>query len=606
MDPIKVDFSKKSGAKKKEIVIPPEKALLKIIISLLGSVATAFIAYYFMLPALNFKDTQLYLYIGIVVASFVIFMALLTKVTAKPEYAPYLKKASRVPGILIGVLLLTVLIGGISSWVVFRAASYSNLITVNEKGNFKKEIDKQSAETYGGIPRLDEEAATRLATRALSKLQEIGKVSQYTVYPQYTQINYKNEPVRVASLQYASIIKWFTNRKDGFPGYIKINMATQKTEFIETDKAIRFSPAEHFGHLLKRYLRFTYPGYLFGTPVFELDESGNPYWICPRIDKTIGLFGGTDVVGFVLMDPTDTAGSSTYYSYEQAKTDKNLKWIDRLFSSDILIEQYNYHGKYNGGFWNSILGQKNVYITTEGHSFIAKDDDVYLYTGVTSVTSDQSIIGFILINQRTKAATFYQVAGATETTAMETAQGMVQDLGYTASFPLLVNVSDQPTYFMALKDSEQVNQKFAMIHVEKYNTIKVVGESMDNCLKLYINALIDAGIKPDIDPEDINDNGGKPDVDKNETLTGVIADIRTAVIAGDSNYYFKLAGSQPYYQIAASNAKIAVILTKGDKVTVTFKKPDDANTPIILLETLALATAAETTTAPVETTTAAP
>lgn len=597
MDPIKVDFSRKSGAKKKEIVIPPERAVLKIILSLLGSAATAFIAYYFMLPALNFKDTQLYLYIGIVIVSFVIFMAMLTRVTAKPEYAPYLKRASRVPGILIGLLLLTVLIGGISSWVVFRAASYSNLITVNDKGNFQKEIEKQSAETYGGIPRLDEDAASRLANRALSKLQEFGKVSQYTVYPQYTQINYKNEPVRVASLQYASIIKWFTNRKDGFPGYIKINMATQKTDFVKTEKAIRFSPAEHFGHLLKRYLRFNYPSYLFGTPVFELDEGGNPYWICPRIDKTIGLFGGTDVVGFVLMDPTDPAGKSEYYTTEQLKTDAKLKWIDRLYSSDLLIEQYNYRGKYNGGFWNSILGQKNVYVTTNGHSYVAKDDDVFMYTGVTSVTSDQSIIGFVLVNQRTKAATFYQVAGATEATAMETAQGMVQDLGYTASFPLLVNVSDQPTYFMALKDSEQVNQKFAMIHVEKYNTIKVVGESMDDCLKLYIKALENAGIKTDIDPEDINDNGGKPDADKIETLTGVIADIRTAVIAGESNYYFKLAGADTYYQIAASKSDFAVILNKGDKVTLTFKKPDDANTLIVSLETLALAAAAETTTA---------
>ena len=238
-----------------------------------------------------------------------------------------------------------------------------------------------------------------------------------------------------------------------------------------------------------------------------------------------------------------------------------------------------------------------MYVTTNGHSYVAKDDDVFMYTGVTSVTSDQSIIGFVLVNQRTKAATFYQVAGATEATAMETAQGMVQDLGYTASFPLLVNVSDQPTYFMALKDSEQVNQKFAMIHVEKYNTIKVVGESLPNCLELYIKALENAGIKTDIDPEDINDNDNTPDTDKIETLTGVIADIRTAVIAGDSNYYFQLAGGQTYYQIAASKSKIAIILSKGDKVTLTFKKPDDANTLIVSLETLAFAAAAETTTA---------
>lgn len=596
MDPIKVDFTNKGSNKKKEIVIPPERTAVKIIISILGSIVTAAVAYYFMLPAINLKDTNFYVYIGIVIASFVFFLAILTKVTTKPEYIPFVKKSATVPGILIGLLLVVGIAGGISSWVVFRANSYSNLITVNENGDFAKEIDKQSADTYGGIPRLDEAAAANLANRALSGLSKLGKVSQYTVYPQYTQINYKGEPVRVASLQYASIIKWFTNRKDGFPGYITINMATQKTEFVKSENSIRFSPAEHFGHLLKRYLRFNYPTYLFGTPVFELDESGNPNWICPRIDKTIGLFGGTDVIGFVLMDPTDPDGNSTYYTYDQAVNDKSLKWIDRLYSSDILIEQYTFHGKYNGGFWNSILGQKNVFITTDGHSYLAKDDDVFLYTGVTSVTSDQSIIGFILINQRTKDATFYQVAGATETTAMETAQGMVQDLGYTASFPLLVNVSDQPTYFMALKDSEQVNQKFAMIHVEKYNTIKVVGESLPNCLELYLKALENAGIKTDIDIEDINDNGNVPDVDKVETLTAAITEIRTAVIDGESNYYFKLAGSNTYYAIAASKSKLAIILNNGDQVTITYKKADTAIIAIESLE-IAKATIPEQTTA---------
>lgn len=598
MDPIKVDFTNKGSKKKKEIVIPPERSVLKIIISILGSILTAAVAYYFMMPALNFKDTNFYLYIGIVIASFVVILSLLTKVTTKPEYVPFIKKSAKIPGILIGLLLVVALIGGISSWVVFRANSYSKIISVNNNGNFAKEIAKQDAESYSNIPRLDEPAAANLANRALSGLSSIGKVSQYTVYPQYTQINYKGDPVRVASLQYANIIKWFTNRKDGFPGYIIINMATQKTEFVKSAKPVMYSPAEHFGRLLKRQLRFSHPTTLFGTPVFELDEQGNPFWICPVFDKTIGLFGGTDVIGMVLIDPAD--GSYKDYTLEQVKNDNSLKWIDRLFSSDLLIQQYNYYGKYNGGFWNSILGQKNVFITTDGHSYIAKDDDVFMYTGVTSVTSDQSIIGFILINQRTKAATYYRVSGATETTVMETAEGMVQDLGYTAAFPLLINVSDQPTYFMALMDTEMVNQKFAMINVEKYNTIKVVGDSLADCLQLYLKALTNAGIKTDIDINDIDDtdiNGSA--AASNKTATGLITEIRSAVLNGESCYYFRLAGSDVFYSISAAKAEEAIILNKGDNVTITYKAATKSKR---IVPAISIASAAEETT---ETATAA-
>lgn len=577
MDPIKVDFSGKSGGKK-EIVIPPEKAALKIILSILCTVVFAVVAFYVMLPAVNFKSYDFYLYLGLVAASFVVFTGLFTNVMMKPEYTPYVKKQAIVPGIIIGILIVAVGIGYVVSSEFFRAESYSNIIDVRTDSNFSEEIQEQDAESFSAIPKLDEGAAAQLATRALGVLEEKGYVSQFTVYPEYTQINYKDTPVRVAPLQYDNIIKWFTNTKNGFPGYVIIDMANESTKFVETEESIRYSPAEHFNKLLKRHLRFEYPTFMFADATFEIDDEGNPYWICARLDKTIGLFGGTDVIGAVVVKADSATGESAYYTIDEIKSDENLQWLDRIYDSDLLVQQYNYYGKYQNGFWNSILGQKNVITTTANYNYIAKDDDVWMYTGVTSVTSDQSITGFILINQRTKEAVYYSVTGGTEYSAQQAAEGRVKDLGYEATFPLLLNIGGEPTYFMSLKDpNNDIVQQYALINVAQYNNNKMgaTGTDLAKCLASYVAALKESGIKVDINPDDVvittPENPVTTPVEY-DVVTGAINDIRTAVMGGESYYYIRVAGNAAYYVIAASANEEVVIYNVGDNVEIKAEK----------------------------------
>ena len=587
MDPIKVDFSKKGGGKK-EIVIPPEKAALKIVISILATLVTAAVAFYVMLPPLNFKAYEFYLYLGIIVLAYAVFSALLSGVISKPEYMPYFKRQMIVPGVIVAVLLVVVGIGYLVSSPFFRAEAYSNIIEVRTDSNFAEEIDKQDAESFSNIPKLDEGVAATLAPRALGNLAEKGYVSQFSVYPLYTQINYKGTPVRVVPLQYSNIIKWFTNRSEGLPGYIVIDMANEVTTLKELDNGIKYSPAEHFGRLLKRHLRMNYPTYLFGNPSFEIDDEGNPYWICARLDKTIGLFGGTDVVGIVIVDAV--SGETEYVAIDNVKSDPKYQWIDRVYDSDLLVEQYNYYGRYQKGFWNSVLGQEDVYVTTEDYSYIAQDDDVYMYTGVTSVTSDQSITGFVLINQRTKESVYYSVAGAKEQSAQASAEGLdeIKAAGYQATFPLLLNIGGEPTYFMALKDvradGSQIIQSYALINVKQYTKIKVYGKTLAECLSKYIAQLEANGIKVDIDADQVVDpstdgDGSTGTQVETKTVTGKIADIRTQVVAGETCYYIKLVGSDVYYSISASKSESAVILNANDTVTIKYVVKDGAIIP---------------------------
>lgn len=575
MDPIKVDFSKKDGGRKKDVVIPPEKAALKIVLSLLCSAVFAGILFYFMLPALNFKSYDLYIYLGAIVASYVVFNALFSNVFGKPEYVPYVKRRAIVPGIIIAVLLVAVGIGYLVSCEFFRASSYSKIISVDTDSNFSEDIEEQTADSFSEIPKLDEDTAAQLAARALGALKDIGSVSQFTIAPENSQINYQGKPYRVVPLQYADIIKWLVNTREGFPGYVMVNMADESTNFVELkDGSIRYSAYEHFNKLLKRHLRFEFPTYLFADATFEVNDDGDPFWICARLDKTIGFFGGTDVIGIVLVDAV--SGECIEYSMDQLKDDPNLQWIDRVYDSDLIVQQYNYYGKYQKGFWNSLLGQKDVIKTTDGYNYIAKNDDVWMYTGVTSVTSDQSIIGFVLVNQRTKEADFYNVTGGTEYSAQQAAEGRVMDLGYTATFPLLLNIGGEPTYFLSLKDPKnQIVQQYALINVANYNNNKmgVTGTDLSKCLASYIESLKEKGITVDINPDDVVTPGTNedktPDTTK-LTASGTIADIRTAVMGGESYYYIKLDSNEAYFAIAASKDEGVVILNRGDSVTVTY------------------------------------
>ncbi len=575
MDPIKVDFTG-NGAKSNSVIIPPNKSGLKTVINIVGTLLISAIAYYFYLPAFNFKAIEMYIFFGMVIAAYCVMVFITSGAVAAPEYSPYARKRAKIPLIVGGVLIVVVLVGFIVSSVFFRAKTYSNIIQV-EDATFSEDISEAD---FKSVPLLDQDSAATLADKALSDLVDENLVSQFTVYPSYTQINLQKKPVRIATLKYSNIIKWFTNRKTGLPGYLVIDMTTQKVELNKVEGGILYSNADHFNHLLKRQLRFQYPTALLGEAVFEVDETGKAYWICPILDKTIGMFGGTDVKGAILVDPT--TGKCEDYSIKQLREDTSLQWIDRVYDSDLLVEQYNYHGRYAGGFWNSVLGQKNVMVTTSGYNYLALNDDVYMYTGITSVNaSDNSITGFTLINQRTKEAKYYRVSGATENAAQNAAEGKVQQYKYTATFPLLLNIGDEPTYFMALKDDTQIVQQYAMVNVKQFTTLLTTGLTIDSCLENYTALLKSAGINTNIDPNAVvtptPDTPAAPS--QTQTVSGTVTAVKTAVIGGNSMYYLKL-DTDTYYAVSAAKFEDVVIAGVGSRVELAFVEADSKIIPV--------------------------
>ena len=584
MDPINVDF----GDRKKKVVqeTPDGSTVKKVLVSLVVTLVAAAVLYYFMLPAFNFKAIEFYVYIAVLVLIYIGVFGVATKAYFRPEYTEYAKNKVKIPIALIIVLVAVVGVGYLFGAEFFRAKDYHQLIEVKQ-GDFAKDITEID---FQSVPRLDKDSSNMIANRALGELSDY--VSQFVVDSTYsTQINYQGTPVRVQSLAYGDIFKWIKNTKEGIPAYIIVNMTTHKAETVRLEEGIKYSPAEYFNEDLIRHVRFKYPTLMLGDPSFEIDETGRPYWVVPVQDKKIGLFGGVDVIGAVIVDSitgatelisTSLDGKTTLKT-DKFVTDEAYQWLDRIYSAEIVNQQYNYYGKYGKGFWNSLIGQEDVKVTSSGYNYLALNDDVYMYTGVTSISSDESIIGFVLVNQRTKEAVYYQQPGAIEEKARTSAQGRVQQYGYTATFPILLNVSGEPTYFMALKDSSELVKKYAMVNVEQ-STVVGVGDSLAECTENYAAELKSNGVNINVDVESME--GTTPDAPTVEyvDVTGKVEKIKDIDIDGNTYYFIKLVGNDVQYKIAVKDAEKIVFLEKGDEITFEIEK--DATGEIITIKTV--------------------
>ncbi|MBP3521512.1 MAG: CvpA family protein [Oscillospiraceae bacterium] len=534
------------GKEKVQKMKKPKTRGQKILINLVVTLLFGLVGFYLTLPAINLHAEEFYIFVLLLCAVYILCALVTSGLDLRgrggvKEYFSFIKSQCLPVGILVVVMLAVMMVGQLVSAPIFRASAYRDLL-VPQTGDFTADITQIS---FNKIPTLDRDSAEYLSDRQMGTLSDM--VSQFEYSDDSTQINYQDRPVRVAPIAYADLIKWFTNRGDGLPAYVIVDMVTQQATVVRLSEGIKYSFSEPLNRNIMRHLRFQFPTYMFAEPEFEINEEGRPYWIAPRIARTIGLFGGTDIIGAVLVDAV--TGECTYFDAADVPN-----WVDNLYDPDLVMGQYDYHGTLVNGFLNSIFGQRDVTQTTEGYNYIAMDDDVYMYTGVTSANADQSNLGFLLCNLRTKETKYYTAPGATEYAAMASAQGVVQDLGYIATFPILLNIGGEPTYFIPMKDAANLVKTYAMVNVSRYDIV-ATGATVSECERAYVRMLSNKGIT--------TSTGGS-----GVTATGVIAELRSAVMDGNSYYFIRLEGEKVFYSVSAAQNSLAVILNVGDRVTI--------------------------------------
>lgn len=531
------------------------KKMTRNLLFALAGLLIAGVLYYIYLPAANIHSASFWFFImGLLIVCMGIYLfkkvgrQLILQEGGLFHFNLDFKEMKGLKYLLYLLLLVFVvyLAGSILSSPIVNAKKYQQLLTIEER-NFTDDIKEVD---YNTIPLLDKNSAALLGNRKMGSLVDM--VSQFEVSNDYTQINYQGKPVRVTPLVYANPIKWLTNQRSGIPAYILIDMASQDTECVKLTEGIKYSKSEYFNRNLYRHLRFRYPTYIFDDQLFfEIDEEGTPYWVCPVKKFNIGLFGGQTVGRVILCNAV--TGECVDYDVKDVP-----QWVDKVYSAELLTQLYDYSGILKHGYFNSILGQKDCLQSTNGYNYIALDDDVWVYSGVTSVSGDQSNVGFVLMNQRTMETRFYKVEGAIEDSAMSSAEGQVQNLGYVATFPLLLNIADEPTYFMALKDASGLVKKYAMVNVQKYQWV-AIGDTIQECEKNYNELLSTNGI--------VSQNA-----DALKTASGRITAIAPIVLEGTTHYYICLDSTEDMFDADMSVEDLVGIIRyrEGDRITISY------------------------------------
>ena len=554
-----------------------KKAMIAVAIIAIIVIA---VAYWWFHPPINVHSTDTWMFIGVfILLPLFLFLRARSRAykngTAKVGISAGKSKTFKTLSWIPVIVVALVVVGGVMSLSFFpgNAQKYANILTPADD-EFTEDIQEVN---YDEIPVIDRDSAMLLGNRTMGSMSDL--VSQFEIAPTYSQINYKDHPVRVSPLGYADLFKWLQNREQGIPAYVIVDMTSQDAQVVrlDGDHSIKYSESEPLARNIDRYVQLKYPFYMFGEKSFEIDDDGNAWWICPVRDFTIGLFGGETISRAVLVNAA--TGECQDVAVEDVP-----QWVDHVYPSSLIIKQYNWHGMYTNGWLNSWLGQNGVVQTTPGtdgqpgYNYIAKDDDVWLYTGVTSATGDESIVGFVLVNQRTAEAHFYSCAGATESSAMQSAEGQVQNLRYDATFPILINVSDTPTYFMALKDNAGLVKKYAMVDIQSYQNV-AVGDTVADTQKSYLSLIAANG----------SGSSGGAVSDAAVEASGVIKTVATAVIDGNSHFYVTLEGDDKIYDFGLPGMIEIVQYAAGDAITFKYVEGDPTCSAQAIEETKASA-----------------
>ncbi len=515
------------------------------------------------LPVLRLDFTSLFSTLAI----FFVLAGVLDMMFDKGEQTSKLAKINF--SIAIVLVIYIIVVPFITSSPILHSKAYRNLLGEVKESNFNKDVSPVSVNE---IRLVDEEMAMKLGDKKLGEVPAIGSVSKLGKF--HIQ-SIDGELYWVAPLVHRDLIKWVTNMS-GTNGYVMVSATDpQDIRLVqEVDgKPIKivYQPDAYLHQDLKRHMYLN--GYVnVGMTDFtlEIDDKGKPYWVVTLYENAIG-YEGKNAKGIATVDAQTGAVKS--YDINNAP-----KWIDRIQPQEFITDQINDWGTYVNGFLNSVISEKDVLVATEGTSLVYGDDGKsYWYTGITSAGADDSTIGFMLVDTRTKEAKLYRQPGATETAAMVSATGKVQEKNYEATFPVMYNILGKPIYVMSLKDKAGLVKMVAFVSVEDFNIVGI-GDTTEEAYKNYKEQLKSKGNNIEVENET-----------NKESKTGIIQRINSDVVDGNTSYYFTVDTLKDSIFVVSSKVSNEVPLTKeGDSVKIGYEKGQSGSIDVTDFDNLSM------------------
>ena len=496
---------------------------------------------YVTLPAYNLHSPGFLILIAITIAIWATLDQLFTFSSSKIARNAY--------GVTVLIFIVTFVLGLLSSEFL-NASRFRDQIVIREIRSFSEDFETVD---LNRVPVVDKQTAIQLGGKQIGTVASLG--SQFYVHDDYTLITQEDSIYRLSALDYRDPIKWLNNRSEGIDRFVAVNVTNPNdVRLVEYPDGMRYTPGAYLNDNLMRKVRFNHRSAIIGGYELEVDDDFNPYWVISVVEPEIGWFGGLSAKGVIILDPSN--GESEYYEMEDIPD-----WVDRVQPSSIAWSQIDNWGYYVNGFFNTLFSQKDMLQTTDGYNYVSIGGQVYVYSGMTSVGSDSSIVGFALINLRTKEAIFYEVGGADEYAAMSSAQGQVQHLNYQATFPVLLNIGNVPTYFIALKDQEGLVKMYSFVAVSNYDAVGV-GESIQLALTDYGTRLSEFNVIID-----------EPTL--MESVTGTVAGVYSVIDEGDTIFYISLNEDPRLFKVIAKENIEAIFTTIDDQIEVMFYESEN-------------------------------
>ena len=524
-----------------------------------------FITQYFLLCPINLKSVGFwFMCFGLLVILTIILGCYYWHDEEYEDASRWLVLTFKICLILAIACIVIIIVTAIGGSTMFHAGEYSNLIEIQD-GSIEEDIPDVMNDRLIVV---DQKTAQKLGDRQLAY---IPNSTYYEVDNEYNLVSINGEYYRISPVNYGGPVK--ASKAKGIPAYVQVQAANtgnaQEANVVLFEESMVYSPSAYWSHDLSRHLHFTYPTYMFGKSFFEVSDDGTPYWVTPVETHTIWLFGGS-------VEKSVVVTNAITGECEEFANSNVPQWIDHVHSVDYLMERISMHYKYRGGWWNAHFGKTDVYATSYDYrstkkdeneftpfvgynSIVGKDGKVYFYTGITPVNNAESNIGFVLVDPRTAEAKFYPAMGAEESSAQAAAEGLVQNLRYSASFPTIVQVNGKIAYFMSLKDNAGLVQRYAICNVENYSKV-VEAETIEKAIAKYTGHEMVTTTDSDSDTPEI----------ETRDVQGKVSRVETAEKDGNTYYFFTLESDENVYVSSIGNSSLQPMkLANGANVALT-------------------------------------
>lgn len=383
----------------------------------------------------------------------------------------------------------------------------------------------------------------------------IGQLGAYYFVGSYNIQVENGRLVWVAPLEFQGFVQWLTRRAS--PGVIVVSAENPNADAELRQRApMRYIPSALLNDNLYRHVYMRYGGEQILETTLQLDDRGDPWYLCTLGRPTIG-WSGQKVTGVVIVNPA----TGRMRRIAAVEFPSLPKWVRRIYPPDLALAYNEWFGLYAHGLLNAVLARRDVHVPARDEVFgLLADQDAFVwFVDHTSPSrTDQSMTGFTYMDTVSGKMTYYTASGGEfNSGGAENAVAsnpVVRQGRLQPTQPILYNVYGQNTWVVPLVAPD----------TGKFQTLALVQARNG---RVMIGNPTSASPQEDAFAQYAAMLGASASNDAQAFVPRAVAGVLDRVAAGsDGAVYFTLQGDARVYVVSARNDPSALLARSGDRV----------------------------------------